>query len=641
MGQSRWRSLAPPLLVASTLIALGACTPQFDLNNSPPPCIKGYSPCPMTGICQPDDPNAVAVDLDTTGGTPLLVKLPLNCPSTLTVRQSSSVFLPTPGVRLEDITVATLPGERLTATPTTDGSGAVGVMLVAPPGTPPGDQLVPLYKQRFVTINTKVGDYAFQRTIFVVVSTINAGPGGDDSNAGLFTSPFATFRHAAEVAQAGDTIDLRNVSDTDAAPVTVRSGVTVRSVAVVPSNGMGAETTNVSVPVTLPMEIDLAGDADLEGISLTGSRLVIDVPGSHVILKNVTDDHGLTVSSKASVPPGSAGTNVEIISASSLQNWNASSQSPLLVQADGAVVSLDTQSIVLANGLGTMVDVIRFEGTSESLTIAGQVRIENQVGGPAIHLVGSTNLTVSGDAEIRFINPVLIDDPASTAVFDATVFNAAPLTFKGRDLQLLDDSQFSDSLVMFQGQTLTVSDTSFSGKGIAQSGPPTGGTNIVSSATFRTATFTNAPVTFLQGDLTIENQTTFDSSLLTFRGRTLSVADTVFQGDGIEQDAINSTSTLSGVTIENYSQFGYHLLMGKAAISESFFTHDPMVTPSLDGKTPPWALWVEAPDDSSVSSQGTLYDTKPFAPTPCTVYGPNALGGLYSITSQIAISFCQ
>ena len=128
MGQSRWRSLAPPLLVASALIALGACTPQFDLNNSPPPCIKGYSPCPMTGICQPDDPNAVPVDLSTMGGPPALVKLPLNCPSTLTVRQSSSVFIPTPGVRLEDITVATLPGEQRSSRrrrPT--ASGAVGV----------------------------------------------------------------------------------------------------------------------------------------------------------------------------------------------------------------------------------------------------------------------------------------------------------------------------------------------------------------------------------------------------------------------------------------------------------------------------------------------------------------------------------
>ena len=237
---------------------------------------------------------------------------------------------------------------------------------------------------------------------------------------------------------------------------------------------------------------------------------------------------------------------------------------------------------------------------------------------------------------------MFIDDPASTAEFHGTFFQGAPLTFKGSELKLLDASQLSDSPVTFQGQTLTVSDTSFSGKGIAESASPTGATNIVSSAQFRTATFTNAAVTFSAGDLTIQSGTTsFTNSLLTFQGRTLSVSNAFFQGDGIEQNAVNSTSTLTGVTIEDYSQFGYHLLMGKAAISESFFTHDPMVTPSLDGKTPPWALLVEAPSDSSVSSQGTLYDTKPFAPTPCTVYGPNALGGLYSITSQVAISFCQ
>jgi hypothetical protein len=641
MRESPWRSHAPPLLLAPALFALGACAPQFDLSKSPPPCIDGYSPCPLTGLCQPDDPKAIATEIDTGSGTPMTIKLPLNCPSTLTVRQSSALFLAAPGVaRPEDITVESLPGERLKATPTID-HGRVGVTLEAPPGTPPGDELIPLYKKRFITMKTKVGGYVFDRTVLVIVSTINAGPdGSDQDNAGIFTSPFATFRHAAEVAQPGDTIDLRNVGDTDMTPVLVRSGVTVRSIAVSETKDMNTgKIEKMAVQVTLPMEVDLEGDANLEGLVLFGARLVIDAPGSHVVLRNVSDDRGLTVSANATVPPGAVGTNVEIIGQSTLTNRLAPSQSPLLVQADGATVTIDSPgTTVNASELRANVDTIRFEGRAQTLTIGSFVVLGNQDNAPAVHLVGATNLTVNGFT--RFINPVLIDDPTSDADFHGAAFNAASLTFNGRALSLLDNTTFSDSPLTFRGETLKVFDTTFTGQGIAATAPA-GRPKVAGTAELQTATFKNAPVAFDAGDVTIMTGTSFDNSPLRFGGSTLHVTGAVFTGVGIEQHA--GTSTLDNVEISNYTQFGYRLANGKATITGSRFAHDPAVTPSPDGKTPPWALWVDAAgdSDSSVSSQGTLYDSKPFAPQPCTVYGPDAVSGLYSISQHIEISFCN
>ena len=636
MRESPWRGFAPSLLLASALLALGACRPPFDLNNAPPPCINGYSPCPMTGICQPNDPDAQQMKLVTDGP---LVTLPLNCPSTLTVRQSSSVFLPAPGVRLEDITVETLTGETLTATPAMD-HGRVGVTIEAPPGTPLGDELVPLYQARFITMKTKVGAFEFDRTVLVIVSPINAGPGGDDSNEGLLSSPFATFRRAAEVAQQGDTINLGNVSDTDNSPVLLRSGVTVTSIAIDPQTAGNDVRQQVGIQVALPMEIDLAGDATLQGLNLSGSRLVIDVPGSHVILNNVTDEHGLTVSSKASVLAGATGTKVEIVGQSSLTNRYTPSQSPLLVQADGANVIIDSPSTaVTTNVLGTNVETIHFDGAAQSLTVGAGVNLANLDEAPVIHLVGSTTLSVDG---ARFIDPLLIDDPASDAVFQQAIFSSAPLTFKGHNLTIRGDTNLTGSLVTFQGETLQLFDTTFSGGGIVQSAPA-GRPDVVSTAQFQTTAFKNAPVTFGAGELTILSGTTFENSLLTFHGTKLAVSDATFSGQGIEQDAMYSTSTLERVTISDYAQFGYHLLMGKVAITDSSFAHDVAIVPSIDGTAPPWALQINATatSDSSVSSQGTQYDGLPFAPQPCDVYGPNALGALYSISNHVELSFCN
>lgn len=601
----------------------------------------------------PDAPNDESGD----GGAAITPKLPLGCESTLEMRQSATVDLPAPGVRsLDDISAQGLPGDRLVAAPWRDDHGGIWVRVQTQPGTESGGTFEG--HDRVITIVSSVAGYRFVRPVNVRVSYIYAGPDGADENAGTLDSMFATFRQAASVAREGDTIILGNVSDTSVAKVTLPAGITVSHTLTTTEGGVTDENFRFS-PINLPMEIALAGDAHLDNLRIGGGRLVVEKPGSHVVLNNVTDEYGLTISEKA-VPSNGNGTLVEIVNGSALRNNLAKDLPTLLVQADGATVVLaDELTSVTTEVPGANVENIRLEGDGTTLEIRSNIGLNNADRKTALHALKATTLNVKGT---RFASAAIeIDDPGSEGSFDQVSFNQAPVTFNGRSFKTSSNTSFSDSPLTFSGQLLALRDTAIEilmgGPGLVQtpSSSGAGGSAELVNVTFRNApmqftgenltitgstNFTNSPLSFTGANLSI-NAGTFRGSLLTFQGTSLTATDAVFDGQGIIQGGANSTSMIEHAQITNYTQFGYRLDMGQVRLLDSTFIHSPLVMQDLNNPDmPPWGLLIKSPHDpegSSVLSMGTTYDGK--TPVTC-IAGPDAVAGVYySKMTSATISF--
>ncbi|HVU51076.1 MAG TPA: hypothetical protein VHL80_10345 [Polyangia bacterium] len=567
---------------------------------------------------------------------------PLDCPSgPFAVRQGGFLDLSAPGARVEDITVQGVPGDPVTAAPFRKPDGTVVVRVSAPHGTMSGD----FGDGRIFKITTKLGDNdPFDRFVHVIVSYITAAPKvsgdpqnpvGDDSNDGVLARPYASFQQAASVAGPGDTIRLRNYGDSVPGP-----GQDPKPLDKPLPNGITVSCDDDGRAVMMAMALPLQGDAFLEGLDLAGSRLVISTPGSHVTLRQVTVEQGITISTDASVPPGAKGTTLDMVDGTS--NGTAVStkivsgvplamQIPLLVQADGAAVTITgNTSHIDMDDLTANIEAVRFEGERQSFQILMAARIQdNFPGAPVIHIKGSTNLFV--DSFARFISPVTIEGSGSTATFNQVNFASAPLTFQGDELKILSNSLLSDTLVTFAGRLLTIYDTEITGQGIEQS---------AGDAVIGTTALTGAHYTFGgTGTLTIKSGTTFKDTPLKFQGHALSITDAAFDGQGIEQLS-ESTSTLQNVAITGYTDFGYHLGMGKLDIQAGSFARNVNVPPSAAG---PWALLVDAPGDtdSSVESQGTLFDGSPPPAEVCMCVGPKSCTSVLSATTDVPVSICQ
>jgi hypothetical protein len=542
-------------------------------------------------------------------------------------------------MRMADLAVETMTGDVVTAAPTIDPHGRVAVSIHAPHGSTPGGSIdlagnVP----RILKITEPTTNGPWVREIPVFISFITAAPGGSNDNQGVLDDPFATLQQAISVAGEGDTIALRN-PDKPRAPV--GSGT--------PGPGPGTiDLTQIQVPpkvtiegadlaaVTLAMPLDLQGDATLTNLVLTGPRIALNQPGAHVSIKNDQINQGITITTAAKGAQLDIGDHTKVNAVDGIAG-------PLLVQADGAAVTIAGSNAVLSNSGGAF-DTILFEGMGQKLSISDSALIVNDLKLNAVHIKGSTTLEVTRG--VRFITPVLIEGRGGDFGSDATFsggdvnFASSPLTFQGHNLTIRDATTLSDSPLTFAGNLLNVTDTTFENKGISvntlASAP-----DLVGDATLTSSTFMGgADVTFRGRDLTIQMASSFSDSLVTFSGRTLSVKDTSFVGLGIVQVNSLMPSTLENVDITNYTQFGYRLSSGHLTISNSRFTHAPSVMPSANG---PWALLIDAAadSDSAVYSQGTLYDGATVTPQPCMVFGPDADGAVYSISEHIEINFCQ
>jgi len=569
---------------------------------------------------------------------------PLDCPTgPFAVRQGGDLDLAAPGARVEDITVEGVAGDPVTAAPFQKPDGSVVVRVSAPHGTPPGDFTG---GSRVFKITTKLGDNdPFVRSVPVLVSFITAAPAlsgdprnpvGDDHNPGVLESPFATFQQAARVAGPGDTIRLRNYGDKVPGP-----GQSPQALEQPLPNGITVMCDD-KVQVTMAMELPLAGDAFLEGLDLAGARLNITVPGSHVTMRWVAADQGVTISSDAKVPAGAKGTTLDMIDGTSGGTSVSSKidsklpllpQTPLLVQADGAAVTISGgTSGISMNDFSANLEAVHFEGQRQSFQILRAAHVQNSVSGAlAIHVVGSTDLYV--DNLTRFISPITIEGSGSTATFNNVNFGSAPLTFHGDELKLLSNCILTDSPVTFAGRMLTIYDTEIDGQGIEQSS---------GDAVLGTTTFKSAHYDFGAGTLTIKSGTSFKDTPLRFQGQALSITDAVFDGQGIEQDKEESMASLQNVTVKGYTQFGYHLMMGKVEMQGGTFTHDTSVSPSMDGMSPPWALLVQAASDtdSSVQAHGTLWDGNMPPQDVCMCIGVPKWPSELWVTDDIPVTVC-
>jgi hypothetical protein len=596
--------------------------------------------------------------------------LPLGCPSGITVRQGNTIFVGAPGMGLSDLTVETMTGDVVTAAATLDPHGKVAVSIHAPHGATPGGSLDPSGNiSRIIKITEPTTRGPWVREIPVFISFITAAPGGSNDNQGVLDDPFETLQRAVEVAAAGDTIALRNppppahdggandgaANDggdggddggvaaapapmsgpgpgSDPTPIMmVPPGITIAGVdsdKVTLAMALGLQGDTVLTNLFLNGSLDIQGAATLKNVILNGPRLVLTHPAAHVTFDRVGVAQGITIDKKASTAAGAPPTELDIGDFSKIASLS-STDGPLLVQADGASVSIAGSNTSLSNVTANL-DTILFEGKGQKLSISNAAAITNIPGLLAVHVRGTATVAVS--TGVRFINPVTIEGGASDATFDNNVnFGSAPLTFQGHDLSMSNNTVLTDSLLTFGGHQLSLADTWIVGKGIAVNGV----------ANFNGVTVMgNAPVTFTGTDLTILGGTNFTDSPLTFNGTgTLDISQSSFFNQGIVQ--AGGMGKLDTVQIFNYSTFGYQLLGGNVQISNSKFACDPNA--SVNG-TGPFALQIDAQGGAacSATSQGTTYDNAPFTPQPCqfTTTSSQSDGTVYSISGVASVDFC-
>jgi hypothetical protein len=593
----------------------------------------------MTGVCEEVAPGA-AKDA-----------LPPGCTDTIELRQGASVVVDAPGVDLKNVTVKTVDGDELTTTLQRDDAGRLGVKIEAPHGATPGDSFN--NQKRVVTITERIpGHDPYVRELHVIVSYIVVAPWGDDGNAGTFSKPFFTFHAAGNVAAKDDTILVRSppTSDDPNAPppppldktdATVPSGVIVRC----PDSGFA----------TLAMALELEGDASFEMISFEGPRLKIKKPNSTVTFIKDRLTHGLTIDLAAGVSPELKDQRVKVNITNNTQVFddrlpNAPSEAPLLVAANFAEVTVDSSGIKMTDET-TAVEAARVTGDDVTMTVSGGSEFANAANTQGLNVTGASTVNVTGS---RFTAPVTVSNAAADLIVHSSSFEAigkfpsVPVIFHGRDLTIGDNSRLITAPLTFGGRTLRVSDTAIDGGNL----PVAPNQAIVqveagdSEMHVENVTFKSAPMTFRGGALTIEGLTTFTDSRLQFDGTSLAATDTVFVRQGIWQTSLQSTATLRNVQITNYTQWGYQLSGGTLDVAHSMFERDLSIPVSADGKSPPWALRVDANWDSGskLISQATSYDSaQPFMPvnciadptaqSMCEVHGPDTYKSVYTIVS--------
>jgi Protein of unknown function (DUF1565) len=413
-------------LVLLALLALGACTPQLDLDNRPPPCVSGQEVCPTSGICM----SAAAVKDD---------KL---CKQYVTVRQGASNLVPVPGFSPADVTITSSADVVATLVPSMTGSMSGSTISVsAPHGTLPGD--------RKITITTNVGGIAVTRDINVIVSQIAVRPDGDDQAAGTTDLPFQTLSKAASVAGNRDTVKLLNgamstngvpAESAGDPPVILPAGVTIEG-----------EDGNQIVPVRLKPQ----GSVSFDRVFLK-ERLMITVPRSTVSLHDVHAISGVTVAETA------IGSSLEITGGSEILSDDVTSpgsDGPIVVRADGASLTLLWHSTIRPTGKEA-VDAVQMTGREQTFTMLDTDVWSALGGNRTLALDGPTMITVQRSTINGWVE---INAPTADATIATTKFaQSGGLMFRGATLMVAGCKL--DSVPIEQaapGSTVRVRDSQF------------------------------------------------------------------------------------------------------------------------------------------------------------------------------------
>jgi hypothetical protein len=409
-------------------------------------------------------------------------------------------------------------------------------------------------------------------------------------------------------------------------------------------------------PVSVKMPIDFAGDATLDTIRFDGPRLTVKKPGSHLSFVNDILSHGITVDAEASVAPGAQGTEVDFGYTTQVfddRAVNDPARSPLLVLANGASINIDNSGIKMTDPTPQgAVEALRLDGNGDTLTLSGDTEITNAASLPGVHVTSPSMVTIKG---AKFFADVLVENSDTDVVASNATFDRSALRFSGHDLQILNNTLFTDydpnfarPVLTFQGHNLQIADTTFDTRGLVLPLPMQQDVIQIMAGAHDTAmenvTFNHASMTFQGNALAISGSTSFTNALLTFEGSSLLVTDALFSGQGIFQAAADSIATLTNVSIAGYTQYGYKVGSegGRVSIMGGSFAHDPSVQPSTDGSTAPWALYVMAAGDtdSSVTSQGTTFDGAPPPQAVCMCVGPKNCGAILSVVANVPVSLC-
>jgi hypothetical protein len=438
MRASPWRSLirlwAPALLVA-------ACTPKVDLDGRPPPCAPNYALCESTGVCVHPE------DLD--------YNKPVNqgpdavCPIALMVRQGASIAIPILGTRNQDLQL--ISGSDRDAH-VSDGPSLPGsIVVTAAHGTFTGSGTKD-GADRVIKFRATVGGVTLDRRINIIVSGIAAAANGDDNDVGSREKPFRTFAHAAAIAQPGDTIVLSNgmngmPADGENAPeITLPPNIIVE--------GQDVDQT------LLYMRLKLQGDTTFQRIYFKRERLVIEVPRTHVALRDCKSAAGVEVVASA------AGTDLSFSGDDSEFRADDGEHDTVLVAADDSTVTVETGAVIRFTGDETLTPV-HLTGNGQNLNILERAGIWNYSGARSVYVEGATAAVVIGATLSGLLD-------ISNAKGSADIWNATFLTGPG------------GGGLHFTGSTLKVQGSLFKQDGIEQESP-------ASHATIRGTRFTQYP----------------------------------------------------------------------------------------------------------------------------------------------------
>jgi hypothetical protein len=332
----------------------------------------------------------------------------------ISVRQGSSSLVPVPGFSPADVSIDSSADIVATLVPSMAGTA---VSVSAPHGTPPGD--------RKITITTNVDGVAVTRVVNVIVSQIAVRPDGDDSAAGTMEFPYQTLRHAASVADSGDTLKLLNggmstngvpAESATARPVGLPAGITIEG-----------EDGNQIIAVAL----EPAGSISFDQVRLN-QRLLITKAKSTVRLHDVMTVNGVTVADTAT------GSSLEISGGSEIRSDDAAandSDGPIVVRAPGASLTLLWHAKVEPTGRDD-VDAIRMTGPDQAFTMLDTDVLSSFGGNRTLALDGPTTVNIQRS---RITGRVEINAATADATIATTKFFAAQsggIMFRGATLMV-------------------------------------------------------------------------------------------------------------------------------------------------------------------------------------------------------------
>jgi hypothetical protein len=465
-----WRSrawLSLPLLLASV-----ACAPQLPLEGRAPPCPTNYDVCPTSGICYPIALLALQPDGGQEAGVAGQAKPQNPCKPYVSVRQGGDVDVPVPHISPGDVMsfAATAPdpkGGAALVLPTalrSDSRDGAIVSIHVPHGTPPSSLVAN------ATIVTRSAGQPFTRTVELIISQIAVDPDathGNDDGPGTNDAPFRTLRHAAAVADSGDTIQLHGSGPLAELPgaVALPANITVigpplrmadKNVAGIapPAKMMVAAVPEITVPVLL----ELGGDLNLSNV-VVDEPLLVTQAGAHTTLFNVVAKSGITIAESASdaVLDLSGNINGPAAAAPTADKFivqvgsGIGTDAPITAFADRAVIHVTSAAL---NPARDGLEAVRLSGKDQELRLIDVFATSSATKTPSILRTDGAKTVEIRDSALR--GHVDLTSPYGQVNITDTKFVDSGVLFKGVQLTISATGSTAVPTSQFDGSPITI-----------------------------------------------------------------------------------------------------------------------------------------------------------------------------------------